>query len=1053
MSEEGAALPPLLAIYLFADANLIVNQQPRSLLHRAKVLGLLAYLTLAQGQPILRTTLCELFWPGYLARSARMSLRRTLADLRDYLVPFDPIDSDYQTVQLVLDAAPIWCDVLHFEQLLDECQRHPHRTITSCPACQARLHLARSLYKADFLSVLPPVDSPPFNAWVQAQRSRLAARYAELQRDLCNTGPRLGNLPLPQTSLVGRTAELAHLQAYLTHPGTRGLTLVGFGGMGKTRLALALAEQVRDRFPDGVWLVELGALPSALTPLNAAERSAAASDDRQQEHEWLHDRIATAISLAIGCPLHGANRPLAQVTAYLRDKITLLLLDTFEHLSPAVDLLQTLLQDAPRLRFLITSRHQLDLPLCAAYPVEGLSLPPSIPIHALTPQETVAHYSALQLFVERAEAAAFNLAWDEQTLALISDLCRLVEGAPLAIELAAALLESQSPAQILQAVRANYTALQAELLDLPGRQRSAEAVFLTSWRLLTPHEAQTLACFAVFHGGFTAAAAQAVVAATPAMLTALVQKLLLYPSAADRYVMHDLVRQFVGAQPTYAEARQQSQAAHAAYFCALLAPWQPDTMDDATVDAVIAAVRPDWENVQAAWQWAVVTGARSLLQQSSFGLAEYCLTTGLYLALNHLLDNAVARVRTLLDANLATPDRTAWQTLLAHLIWPQARITHAIFAQLEQAQRLAEELVAWGRHLANPTLEGYGYCELSVVALYQGNYQRQADLLRQALTLAQQHSNRYHQLVCLGLLGASLKGLHQYSAAHSAFQEALPLAHALGSSRMLIWLLNNLGSLQWNAGNFTAAIACFQEVLPHAQRLAQKDSETFAIACMGALAFTLGDYTTAHTHLTTAQQAYQALGDQTLAAQLLTMLGALAEEQGDLAAADTYCRRALAAPAAHLYAVQSAALVLQGHLLRHAGAWAAALTAYQTAHQLGQAQQVVTDILAVETYMAALALAQGNAAVAHAAIEPVLAQAVNTSFDANQRPQELLWIAYQILHANQDPRATAVLQQAWTLVQQQLANISDPHLRTTFLTNVAVNRTLAQLVEAGSASV
>lgn len=1046
MSEEDAALPPLLAIYLFVDTNLIVNQQPRPLLHRAKVLGLLAYLTLAQAQPILRTTLCELFWPGYPVRSARISLRRTLADLRAYLAPFNPIHSNYQTVQLALDAAPIWCDVLHFEQLLDECQRHPHRTITSCPACQARLHLARSLYKADFLSVLPPVDSPPFNAWVQAQRSHLAARYAELQHDLSHTAPPLGNLPLPQTSLVGRTAELAHLQAYLTHPSTRGLTLVGFGGMGKTRLALALAEQVRDHFPDGVWLVELGALlPTVLPP--------GALDCLTQEHEWLHDRLATAISLALGFTLQGANRPTAQLTVYLRDKTTLLLLDTFEHLSPAVDLLQTLLQEAPRLRLLITSRHQLDLPACAVYPVEGLSLPPSIPIHALTPQATIAHYSALQLFVERAEAAAFNLTWDEQTLAVISDLCRLVEGAPLAIELAAALLESQSPAQILLAVRANYSALQAELLDLPSRQRSAEAIFLTSWRLLTPHEAQTLACCAVFHGGFTVAAAQAVVAATPVTLAALVQKSLLHPAAADRYVMHDLVRYFVSAQPAYTEARQQSQAAHAAYFCALLAPWQPDHQDDATVDAVIAAARPDWENVQAAWQWAVVTGARPLLQQSNFGLAEYCLTTGLYLVLNHLVGNAVARVRTLAEANLATPDHTAWQTLLAHLIWHQARITHAIFAQLEQAQRLAEELVAWGRHLADPTLEGYGYYELGVVALYQGNYQRQETLLRQALTLAQQQGGRYHQLVCLGLLGASLKGLHQYSAAQRAFQEALPLAQALGTSRMLIWLLNNLGSLHWSAGNFTAAIACFEEVLPRAQRLAQKDSETFAIACIGALAFTLGDYTTAHTHLTTAQQTYQTLGDQTLAAQLLTLLGALAEERGDLAAADAYCQRALAAPAAHLYAVQSAALVLRGHLLRHAGAWAAALAAYQAAHELSQAQQVVTDILAVETYMAALALAQGNAAAARAAIEPVLAQTVNTSFDANQRPQELLWIAYQILHANQDPRSAAVLEQAWTLVQQQLANISDPHLRTTFLTNVAVNRTLAQLVEAGSASV
>ena len=1049
MTEVKAALPPLLTISLFADVHITVNDQPVPPWSRTKARALLAYLALASAQPVARTTLCDLLWPGYAAHTARMSLRRALADLRTYLAPFDPIHSDYQTVQLALDTVAVWCDVLHFEQLLDECQRHPHRTITGCPACQARLRLAHSLYKAGFLATLPSVDSPPFNAWVQAERSRLAVRYAALQHVLCNAVPPLGNLPLPQTSLVGRTAELAHLGAYLTHPGTRGLTLVGFGGMGKTRLALALAEQVREHFPDGVWLVELGALPPAAMPPGVADRSAPAPDRLTQERHWLHDRLATAISLALGVALQGANRPTAQLTAYLRDKTTLLLLDTFEHLCPAVDLLQTLLQDAPRLRFLITSRHQIDLPVCPVYPVEGLSLPPSTPVHALSPRATVAHYSALQLFVERAENAAFDLTLDESTLAAICDLCRLVESAPLAIELAAALLETQSPAQILQAVRAHYTALQANLIDLPSRQRSAEALFRTVWALLTADEAQLLARCAVFRGGFTLDAAQTVAAATPALLQALGQKSLLRQGSGARYAMHDLVRQFADEQLAQdAAVAHQIHAAHAAYFTALLATWQPD---DATEQRFRTAVTQEWENVQAAWAWALATGQVGLLQQGVAGLAEFYEMAGLFGEFNRTFGTALARVRVLVDASQTTAqgpltNLMAVQTLLAHLLWRRSHMLVGALGELEETQALAEELLAWGRRLGNDRLAAWGYYELSMVALSQGNYQRQAVLLRQAIPLAQQQDDQHALALYLMLLGVSLKLQREFADAQRYFEAALAMAQTVGSSRRTILILNNLGAYHWEAGNFTQAIACFQQTLPRAQQTAQKDSATFATTCLGALASTLGDYDNARAYFEAAHQQYRELGDNVMEAELLNLLGALAFEMGELTVAADYCRRTQAAPAAQIYRIQREALLLQGHLQRSAGKWGAAHATYAAAYTLSHQTNLLTEWLPVQAHRSALYLAQGDASAALAAVAPVVANFADTSFNPAQRPQELLLIASQILAAHQDPRAPAVLQQAWALVQQQVANISDPRLRTTFLTNVPANRKLAQLV-------
>lgn len=1042
MTEVSAALPPLLTISLFASDHITVNDKPISAHLRTKARALLAYLALALAQPIARTTLCDLLWSGYSAKAARASLRRALADLRADLAPLDPIRSDYHTVQLDVDV--VWCDVLHFEQLLDECRRHPHRTITTCPACQARLRLAHSLYKADFLATLPPVDSPPFNAWMQTQRTRLAIRYAELQHDLCTTIPPLGNLPLPQTSLVGRTVELAHLRAYFTHPGTRGLTLVGFGGMGKTRLALALAEQVHTHFADGVWLVELGALPPAVMPAHDAGRAAlpSATAGMPQEHEWLHDRIATTISLAVGFTLQGANRPTAQLTAYLRDKTTLLLLDTFEHLSPAVDLLQTLLQEAPRLRFLITSRHQLDLPACPVYPVEGLTLPPLTPLRVLPSQETITHYSALQLFVERAETAAFDLTLDEHTLAAISDLCRLVEGAPLALELAVALLETQRPAQILQAVRANYTALQAELLDLPGRQRSAEAVFRTSWRLLPPHEAQTLACCTVFRGGFTAAAAQAVVSAAPATLEALVQKSLLRLSGPARYAMHELVRQFASEQLAQDAAdAKRTYDAHAAYFTGLLATWQPN---DATEQQFRIDMAHDWENVKAAWAWAVATGALALLQQGVAGLAEYCEMTSLFLQAEQLLGAAIDQVHLLLNASASTA-QTALKTLLAHLLARYCYFLAGVLGQIKRAQSLAEELVTLGRQLAEPGLEAQGYFNWGISALHQGDFQRQQTLLLQALPLARQQGDRHTQLLILLQIGFGLRMQDEYASAQPYLEEALALSQALGSSRLEIRVLRSLGNLHCDAGHFSEALACLQKVLSRAEKLEQKTEFLLATANIGGLAYTVGDYAKAITAFEQARQGYIELGDNVVEAQIFNALAAIFIELNEVALANEYCQRALASPA-ELPVFQSEALIMQGHIHCAAGEWSAAHTAYQAAYVLSQQNNLTQAALRIQTHLAAVAMAQGKTAAALAGVETVLANFATQPFTITLRPQELLLIIYQILVANQDPRAPAVLDQAWRLVQQHLAHMDDPQQRNTYLNNVPVNRTLARLV-------
>jgi predicted ATPase len=1000
----------------------------------SKISALLVYLAMMYPATVPRTVLMDLLWHGYAERSARLNLRQTLTRLRAALLTPDLLATDNQRVQFTVPAAAFTCDALLFRELVEACRHHDHKSITQCAACQARLQQAAELYQGPFLADFPAVDSAPFTAWHLAQQTYFAELFAEVRAALHPTLAPVGNLPPPLTSLIGRTAELADLVAKLQHPVYRCLTLVGPGGIGKTRLACALAAQVQADFPEGAWLVSV----SGLAPTTPAESP-----------EQLHDRLAMVIGTTLGLVFYGTTRPATQVAHYLAPKAALLMLDSFEHLTAAAAWFPTLLAAAPHVRLLITTRHRLPLQSQLVYPVAGLSFPPAAAVNEEAPVQLVAQYASVQLLLERTTSAGLTYVLTPDTLLAVGQLCHFLEGSPWAIELAAAMLDQQPAVDLLRAIQQNYRALITDLLDVPARQRSAEAIFLTAWALLTTAEAQVVACCAVFRGGFTLDAAQTIAAATPEILGTLVQKSLLR-FHDGRYTMHDLVRQFADEQLALdAAVAHATYAAHAAYFSALLATWQPD---DATEQRFRTAVTQHWENVQAAWDWALENAQIALLQQGVAGLAEYYEMTELFLASDRTFGAAIAHVRLLLarkavTAQAARAETTALQTLLAHLLWRQVYLLTGALGQTEQAQRLAEELLGWGQQLEDDRLIARGYCELSIVALLQGDYQRQATLLHQALPLAQQQRDRREQAFYLMMLGISLKMQHQYPVAQHTFAQALTLAEGIGASRLAIVVLNNLGGCHWDAGNFTQAIACFQQTLQRAQQMGQKDSATFALASLGALAYTLGDYDNARTNLTAAHQGYMESGDKVLEAQLLTLLAALSAEQGETTVAADYCRRALATAVAQVYPVQQPALLTEGHLQRDAGNWVAARTAYESAYTLSRQTNLLTEWLPVQTHLAALHLAQGEPAAALVAIEPLLAHFADSQWSAAQRPQELLLIAYQILVANADRRAPAILQQAWALVQEQLVKIDDPHLHHTFLTNVPANRALRQLIE------
>ena len=341
--------------------------------------------------------------------------------------------------------------------------------------------------------------------------------------------PRPSSLPVWLTPFVGRQNALAEIHDRLQDPTCRLLTLVGPGGSGKTRLAAEAIARLDNAFPHGVYFVSLASLQSA-------------------------DHIVPAVAQAIGFLFQEQEEPRPQLLRYLRQKTMLLVLDNFEHLlgdsepdrEDGVEIVTALLQSAPGVKVMVTSRAGLNAQGEHILPVPGMGYPEQ----PLADLSAALEYSAVKLFIQDAQRVRPGFEPTGEDLAQVIQICQLVQGMPLGILLAAAWMRMLSPAEIAAQLAAHkLDFLEVEWHDVPERQRSMRAVFDYSWRLLSERERQVLAGLSVFRGGFTYPAVQQVAtvdgaAATLRDLMGLVNSSMLQRTPAGRYEVHELLRQY-----------------------------------------------------------------------------------------------------------------------------------------------------------------------------------------------------------------------------------------------------------------------------------------------------------------------------------------------------------------------------------------------------------------------------------------------------------------------------------------------------------------------------
>ncbi|MBI1256991.1 MAG: protein kinase [Chloroflexi bacterium] len=407
------------------------------------------------------------------------------------------------------------------------------------------------------------------------------------------------NLPVQITPFVAREAELDELGKLLREHSVRLLTIVGPGGMGKTRLSLEVAAKFLQHsaaerlFEHGIFFIDLAPVTSA-------------------------ENIIGATAEAVGCIFQQDGRdPARQLFDHLREKNMLLIFDNFEHLMAGRAFVQEVLQTVPSVKILVTSREKLNLNAETVFILSGMSFP-----NWETPADAL-EYGAVKLFLQSAHRVRRDFELDADSLTYVARICRMVQGTPLGILLAASWLEVLTPREISEEISSSLDFLETEMHDLPERQRSLRAVFEYSWSLLTEQERMLFARFSRFHGGFTRDAALQITGTNLRALTTLVNKSLLRrDTVSGRYEVHELLRQYAEEKLEQSADRDGAASAYSHYYLDLLVQLTPRLKGFGQLDA-LNQIDGDFENIRAAWDWAVQQRSADTIGAALEGLYLY----------------------------------------------------------------------------------------------------------------------------------------------------------------------------------------------------------------------------------------------------------------------------------------------------------------------------------------------------------------------------------------------------------------------------------------------
>ena len=570
------------------------------------------------------------------------------------------------------------------------------------------------------------------------------------------------NLPAQITPFIGREAELAELQRMLDDPALRLVTILGLGGMGKTRLAIETAQRRMGRYPDGVTFIPLA-------PLSSAEQ------------------ILPALADALGFQFGKGDDPRQQVLDYLSARHMLLLFDNFEHVLTGAGLLAELLKAAPSLKIIVTSHERLNLSGETVYAIGGMD------------------YSGAQLFLLSAQRVQAGFEIGPEDEAAIRHICRLVGGMPLGIVLAAAWVPLLSLEQIAAEIEQGLDILEGQSRDAPQRHQSLRVVFEHSWALLSVQEQAMFRRLSVFRGGFSLEAAQALSGAGLRTLRALLDKSLIQRVAAARFDIHELLRQFGAEKLRTSGEETAARQAHRDYFADFVRQqWQRLQSDEQV--AALQAIDRDFDNLRAAWLMAAETQHIAALRQMDDGLGFFMAIRCRYFEALDLLQQAA-------DSLQSAPAEPQSE-IMRWRIQTDLGAFYSLLGHDAQAKRLLETSLAHLRRVGDADSVLLALTHLAGAVGYIEGWPSAQPLNEEALQMARDTGDRSAQAHFLKNIGRSYRDQQDYPLAMQVGQEALQIAEEIGDQFEIAAIASSiLGEVAILSGDYEAAATYVQRGL------------------------------------------------------------------------------------------------------------------------------------------------------------------------------------------------------------------------------------------------
>jgi predicted ATPase/DNA-binding SARP family transcriptional activator len=807
-------------------------------------------------------------------RASYPTLLRRLAQLHEQR---GNLDQAVAALQLLVAAEP-----------LDE---HAHTALMRLFAETGRQHHALEQYDQLLTLLARELGAEPQPATRELMAAIREGRIAELAPPPAAVPPtaeRPQGLPAPVDELIGRERERAELARLLGT--TRLVTLTGPGGVGKTRLALAVAHDVAAGFPNGAHLTELASI-----------------DDPEL--------VLPAIARAVGAREVAGQPLLDTVIDRLRQQRVLLVIDNMEHVASAAPVVAKLLAGCPDLEALITSRGRLKLQGEQEYPLQPLALPDA-PL-ALDSQSNSAmtgraleDVPAVALFTRRARAALPAFVLSGGNAAAVAEICRRLDGLPLAIELAAARVRLLPPPELLARLDHPLAVLTGDPRDAPDRHRTLRATIAWSHDLLTPAEQDLFARLAVFVGGFTMEAVEWFTAKgrthawspttpdaprphsptfhSPAsdtldLVASLVDQSLLRqsvrPGAAARLAMLETNREYARERLEFRGEAETARRCHADLYLALAESAEPE-LQGPDQTTWLHRLETEHDNLRQALITFHESGDGEEQLRLAAALWRFWWQRGFFSEGRRWLEQAIAEGDAAGPALHATAHDGAGALAESQGDLPAAAVHH-------------ETALSLRRESGDRRGEARSLVDFGIIADKMGEPERAQQLFEDALAIARAEADHAQIAACLANLG--FVSLDQGDLQHAAasFRESLAVFRDLGDQRNVSYVLSGLGTLVFLQGDYGSAAAIQEEALRMLRELGDRQGIADTIVDLGHAVQCQGDLSRAQELYVESLHRYRDLGDPSGVAFVLTHLGRLERERGDTARAEAHLRESL----------------------------------------------------------------------------------------------------------------------------------------------------------------